>query len=377
MQTISPSVVSNLLKSNGPCLSLYLATDRATETSQQHRIRYKHLLREAEESLQSWNADPLLALAAPLYENDNFWNEPGDGVAAFARADSFHAFRLPMTCEMGVYVGARPYIRPLLPFLAEDSTYHLLAVSENAARLFRGMRYELEEIKLATLPEKQSDVLSEHTESQMLVHTGQPALPGKEGRVFYGEGGVDVQKINLDKYFREIDQALTPYLRDHGEEGPLVFCGVEYLFPHYRKVATYAHLYDTPITGNFDRATATELLERANEVLTPYWTKQREQDRQRLENCLGSPRVSTDIDSIVPAACDGKVAVLFLASSARIDGRYDPQTRRCALGSESHESEDLLNLAAIETLLHRGRVYAVQAQELPAGDAASALYRYS
>ena len=87
--------------------------------------------------------------------------------------------------------------------------------------------------------------------------------------------------------------------------------------------------------------------------------------------------MSTDIESIVPAACDGKVAVLFLASHARINGCYDPQTHRCACGSESRESEDLLNLAAIETLLHRGRVHAVQAKDLPTDIVASALYRYS
>ena len=262
MQTISTNDVRTLLKSSGPCLSLYLATDRASESSQQHRIRYKHLLRDADELLQQWKAAPLQSLAAPLYDNDHFWNEPGDGIAAFALADNFQAFRLPLTCETGFYVGVRPYIKPLLPFLEDDGFYHLLAVSENLTRLFRGSRYELEEIKLDTLPERQSDVLREHTESQMLVHTGQPALPGKEGLVFYGEGGVDVQKLNLDKYFREIDRALAPYLRDFGEEGPLVFCGVEYLFPHYRDITTYAHLYDKPITGNFDHATTTELLDR-------------------------------------------------------------------------------------------------------------------
>jgi hypothetical protein len=202
-------------------------------------------------------------------------------------------------------------------------------------------------------------------------------LRGKEGRVFYGEGGVDVQKKNLEGYFREIDRALVPYLRNFGDEAPLIFCGVKHLFPLYREVASYAHLYEEPITGNFDRAATTDLLVKANQVLTPYWEKQREHDRQQLEERLGSPRVSADVDSILPAAFDGKVAVLFVAGNAWLDGTYNAQTRRCTLGGDSPENVDLLNVAAAETLLHGGRVYTVKAKDLPAGVVTSALFRYS
>jgi hypothetical protein len=275
------------------------------------------------------------------------------------------------------YVGARPYVKPLLPLLEGSGPFHLIAVSENRTRLFRGSKYELQEVELETLPESMDDVLREHTESQMLVHTGQPSMRGKEGRVYYGEGGVDVQKKNLELYFREIDRALSPYLRNFGEEAPLVFGGVEYLFPIYREVATYAHLYGEPITGNFDRATTAELLGKANQVLAPHWAQQRELDRQQLADRLGSPRVSADIESILRASYDGKVAALFVAGNAWLDGNYNPQTRRCTLTGDGRENEDLLNVATAETLLHGGRVYTVKAKDLPAGVVASALYRYS
>jgi hypothetical protein len=219
--------------------------------------------------------------------------------------------------------------------------------------------------------------LREHPESQTLVHTGQPALRGKESRVFYGSGGVDTQKKDLEGYFREIDRALTPYLRNLGEEAPLVFCGVKHLFPLYREIASYAQLYEEPITGNFDRAGTVELLEKANQVLAPHWAKQRELDRQQVGERLGSPRVSADVESILPAAFDGKIAVLFVAGNARLDGSYNAQTRRCTLGGDARDNEDLLNIAAAETLLHGGRVYAVNPKDLPAGVVASALYRYS
>jgi hypothetical protein len=250
-------------------------------------------------------------------------------------------------------------------------------VSENRTRLFLGSKHELQEVQLETLPKSLSEILREHSESQLLVHTGQLSLRGKEGRVFYGGAGADTQKRNLEGYFREIDRALVPYLRHFGTEEPLVFCGVKHLFPLYREIASYAHLYEKPITGNFDRATTTELLAKANEALTPYWARQRELDRQQLEERLGSPRVSADIESILAAAFDGRVAVLFVAGNAWLDGTYNAQTRRCTVGGDSRENEDLLNVAAAETLLHGGRVYAVKAKDLPAGVVASALFRYS
>jgi hypothetical protein len=378
MNTVSIDVVKKLINSAAPCVSIYLPCVRAGENVQHNRIRYKNLLSDADEQSKrtSPKAKHTLPQAAQLLDDHHFWSHPSDGVAVFLSPDGIQAFRLPLASVSSLHVGPRPYIKPLLPLLETSGLYHLIAVSENCARLFRGSQHELDEVALDTLPKDLNAVRHEHNEGQMLVRTGQTALRGKEGRVFYGDRQEDEQKNDLEDYLREIDGALTPYLRNFGQDAPLIFCGVLQLFPLYREIATYSQLFDQPITGNFDRATTKELLDKASEILTPYWAQQRRLDAQQLLDQIRTGHVSADIETILRAACDGRVAVAFVASNVEIAGTYNPQTRSCALG-QSPVSEDLLNVAAADTLMHGGRVYAVQAKELPVGLVASARFRYS
>ena len=77
---------------------------------------------------------------------------------------------------------------------------------------------------------------------------------GKEGVVFHGQGGeVDVAKEELTAYFREIDRAVSDFLQLRTE--PLIFAGVDYLFPIYQSVNSYPHLAATASRGNPDLLT--------------------------------------------------------------------------------------------------------------------------
>lgn len=381
MNTISISSVKQLLSTNTvPCLSFYLPT---TRTGEGNRIRYKNLVADARErvrqrGLTAAAQKTLLEPAEALYDDDAFWREPSDGVAAFCSPGAFASFRVPYSFPEVLHVGERPYIKPLLPLLGADGNYHLLAVSEKQVKLFAGTRYSLAEVHLDSLPANlMAELNFQHAEGQHLVHTGQPALAGKAGQVFYGQGGVDRQKTELVSYFREIDRAVAPYLRDHGGEAPLVFCGVEYLFPIYESVNSYRNLFETPITGNFDRATEVELLAKAQGALSAYWEKQQQSDVDRLGNSIGSAQVSADVEAILPAAYDGRIEALFVAADAELQGVFDHRQRTVALGKHLPNADDLLDVAAAETLLHGGRAYAVKTTDLPAGLVAAALYRYS
>jgi hypothetical protein len=58
-------------------------------------------------------------------------------------------------------------------------------------------------------------------------------------------------KNRILRYFRDVDHGLHEILKS--ESVPVVFSGVDYLFPIYRQVNTYANLLDTFIPGNPDR----------------------------------------------------------------------------------------------------------------------------
>lgn len=81
---------------------------------------------------------------------------------------------------------------------------------------------------------------------------------------------------------------------------------------------------------------------------------------------MGSAQASYEIEEIAPAALDGRIDALFIARGARHWGVIDRSTNEVELTDEPGENaHDLVSKAAVETVLHGGRAYLVNAEELP------------
>ena len=65
-------------------------------------------------------------------------------------------------------------------------------------------------------------------------------------------------------------------------------------------------------------------------------------------------RVSFDAQSVIKSAWEGGVADLFLSQKAEFIGRWNEQTYQVESGSPG---EDLLNAAALQTVLHGGQAF--------------------
>ena len=168
-------------------------------------------------------------------------------------------------------------------------------------RVFAGNRHALAELSVERMPHSLAEVVEGVSHDGICqCHTGQAALPGKEGMVFFGQGGADCLKKNeLLDFFRAIDRSLQPVLK--GQNVPLVFVGVEYLFPIFREVNSYLHVLPEPIRTNPDRLTAAALKEMAEPLLEPYWLKGQREDVHRFNESLGTGRVSANLEEVLQA----------------------------------------------------------------------------
>ncbi len=87
-------------------------------------------------------------------------------------------------------------------------------------------------------------------------------------------------------------------------------------------------------------------------------------------------RASNDVRKIVPAAYDGRIESLFVASDQEQWGTFDPATYTIHVHREAKfRDEDLLDLAAAQTLLHGGSVYAVERANMPDTALVAAVFR--
>jgi hypothetical protein len=92
----------------------------------------------------------------------------------------------------------------------------------------------------------------------------------------------------------------------------------------------------------------------------------------------GAVEGSSDLKSILEAAHLGRVGTLFVASGVRHWGTFDPNTLTLHTHSEQQpDGQDLLDLAAIQTYLTGGRVYALPPEAMPKqNQPIAAVFRY-
>jgi len=391
MEVLSRDELKTLVeKRKGPCVSIFMPTHREGGAEiQQNPIRFKNMLREAEERLVAGGPDhldveELLAPVQALLKDTDFWRHLLDGIALFRSPEFFRYYRLPLDLKELVVVTDRFHIKSLLPLLSGDGQFYVLALSQNEVRVLRGTRYHIEEIDLEGIPKSRAEALK-YDDYEKQSHF----YPGSQGRASgkimplsgHGVGGTDDKREPHDdilRYFHQIDAGLHKLLRD--ERAPLVLAGVEYLFPIYREANTYRHLMDEGIPGNPEGVRAEELHEQAWALVQPYFQKAQREAADQYRQLVSSGRTSNDIKEIVPAAHYGRVESLFVALGVERWGTFDPATNEIHLHASAEPGdEDLLDLAAAQTFLHRGNVYVVDPGQIPDDQNRSplaAIFRY-
>ncbi len=106
------------------CVSLFMPAFRAGRETEQNPIRFKNLLKEAENRLSASGARPpeiqeLLKPARSLVDDPLFWQHQGDGLAVFLSADYFKKYRLPSHSRNRSLLPAASTSHPCFPISPE------------------------------------------------------------------------------------------------------------------------------------------------------------------------------------------------------------------------------------------------------------------
>lgn len=369
-----------------PCISIFMPTHRKEPGILQDRIQLRNLLGEVEERLIATNmrSESAKELLRPVAELDraDFWQKQSDGLAIFLAEDRFDWYQLPLSLEKLALVGDRFYLKPVLPLFNRDGRFYILALSQQQIRLFQGTRYNIHEIDLTPIVPTLAEVLRfEALERQVPSHMGTPGAASRQGvaagvSTFHGHGaGAEDEKKNLCLYFHRVDRVLADILRR--DRSPLVLAGVGYLLSIYREANTYPYLMLAGIAGNPESLSAVELRERAWTIVEPYFLQAQEDAIAQYKELADRKKASSDICEILPAAYQGRVDCLLLATDWQQWGKFEPETQAIDVHASAElDDEELLDAAAVQTLLHDGTVYAIEPENMPNGTKLAAVLRY-
>ncbi len=367
------------------CVSLYMPTFRTGRTEvQQNPIRFKKLLKEAEKRLEKiglkrTETDKYLQPAKALLEDSSFWVNMSDGLAVFLSLDYFRYFRLNIPLPEIAVVGNRFQISPLLPLLATDQWFYVLAISHNLVRLLRCNRFSYDELDIkGIIPLSLSDALQfDDIKGAEKDHAHYSVAELDGGSVAVPHSAeVDVNKNNLLRFFYQVDKGLqSGFIKN--ETAPLVIVSVDYLFPIYKKANTYKYLFNKEVDGNPDRLSSSQLHKLGFGVLEPYMLKKQDEAIRQYIKLAGKGRTTDILESIVSEAYHGKIQSLIIAENQRKWGKYDSFSDKV----EIHEKEescdiDLLDFAAAQTIAKGGEVHVIPGGKMPGDISAAAVLRY-
>jgi hypothetical protein len=385
MDILNPADLRSLIAQQGKwSISLYMPTQRVGNEQQQNPIRLKNLLAEAEtkllaNGLRRPEVEKLMRPAEKLLWNADFWPHQSDGLAIFL-SDGFHViFRLPVKFEELLVVGNSFHIKPLLPCLGRGTKFYVLALSLNNVRLFQANADTMSEVTL-NFPKSMKEALwMDEPEKYLNMHSGSTSThEGKGGAgIFHGHDPQDEEKTNVLRFFRSVNEGLNALLED--KNVPLVLAGVDYLLPIYREVTTFQNVLRDSVPGNPDRENLKELHDQALMIVRPVFEESQKKAFETYEQLDGQKNglAISDLPTAVKAAKFGQVETLFVPLGVQQWGRYDADNNEVILDSEpGSENEDLLDLAAAETILNSGQVFAVPREQLPGNGELAAILRY-
>jgi hypothetical protein len=370
-----------LRQSDHHLVSLYLPTHQDGTEVRQDITRFKNNLNQAEDQLISHGlrtaeSRSFLEQAFHLLHDDSFWHHLSRGLALFISENHFEMMRLPLHFQEMVLTGNRFYIKPLLRLFNENERFYLLAVSVNSCRVFLGTRDALTKISVKGLPDGMDETLRyDDPERQLQFHTGTAPRSGERAAMYHGQGvGKDDSLENKRRYLRQVDHAVNDLLGPNST--PLLFVGVDSLCSVFKEVSTNTSLLDDFVAGNPDLLKPRELHRKA-------WPLVEHHARERMHNALdryqehaGTDIASADLRAILNCAFQGRVETLFIAAHEQVWGRHDPRHDQVVLHDKRLNGDDeLIDAAAVHTLLKGGSVYVLEDRRRTGGPVA-ALFRY-
>lgn len=366
-------------------ITIYMPTFKRTADIKQNPIRLKSLLRDAETKLYGMDmrkteVEKFLEPASDLIDQTKFWQHQSDGLAIFLYPEGIKYFRLPIDFKESLTISNKLYVKPLLPLFSGNGQFHILAISKNETRFFKGTRQIIKEIELEGAPKGVAGVQVDDDPGNVPLRLSN-TLGGAElsyNKVGQGQANQnDYEDNQLSKYFKAIDEIICKI--EEREKIPLVLAGVEYLIPIYKGISKYPNIVDEFIKGNPEILSGEELRDMAWKIVEPIFTEDQKVAEEKFEQFSGQKNklFSTKLKKIIPAAYSGQVESLFIADGAEQWGNYNHDNNKIEFFQEENiGDEDLLEYASILTLSRGGKVFAVENDRVPEGGMVAAVLRY-
>ncbi len=362
-----------------PCLSLYQPTHRHYPGNQQDPLRFRHLVKELEQSLEKeYPADKIHSLLEPFEElgrDHDFWNHTLDGIAVLGSPGLFQVYGLQRPVPELAVVADTFHTKPLRRFLQSADCFQVLGLSLHEIKLFEGNRDALDEIELAPgVPRTIEEALGEElTEAHQTVASYGGTNQGGSMRHSHG-GKTEEADVDAERFFRTVDKAILQH-HSRPSDLPLLLAALPEHHALFHQISKNPFLLDEGIKIHPDALPMDGMREQAWQMFEPQYQSRLAKlaDEFALAKLKGLGL--DELQKVAEAAVAGRIATLLIEADREIAGRLD--AGRIQKDDLSHpELDDLLDDLGELVLNKGGKVVVVPSEQMPTKTGAAATCRY-
>ncbi|MFL5254273.1 MAG: hypothetical protein ACJ8AI_15510 [Rhodopila sp.] len=363
---LNQETISRLLEGADPAISIYLSLQPEQRDLRAPEARLRELIGQADAMMQRDGLDlrrreQLLAPVRDVAGGTDFAAHRDPAFVVFS-SDTFTIVEtLPKAVAESVTVAADFHVKPLLPFLAQDRHFFILALSKTKVRLLAATPFSMQEVPLEHLPADAQAELDSQAES---------GAPMEKSAL------EEERRALLTESPKRIAAAVKAALGT--DVAPVVVVADPQVGGHFLKETELPQVLEDIVAFNPFSVPDSELLAKALAVMQPILSEELATVLDQLNARLGTaePSVAIRLEEILMGAQEGRVDALVVAEDETIWGRFSPGTTLTAHGTRAPHDEDLLNQAVVAAMRTGARAFAMPRERLPRQVPAAALLRY-
>jgi len=363
-------------KGKRPVISIYINTHIKKPDRLENPIRFKNLVREAQDALKEKEVrgfKDLFSLFKGMEDDAIFWEGASEGMAILADEEECIIYKLPIDVTSRAIVSDSFYIKPLLKSYQLKGRYHVLGLNRDRFFLYDADRNGLHEISLDEKDSTLEGVLGTQLTESHLSH----ASLGGDQSTYHGYGGAkDERKIDDEKFFRHVDNFIQEnYSMQY--KIPLILVGLDEHQGELRKISKNPYLLKEGIKTDIDALDKKMLHAMVQNVMTELFNQQLKERVEIFNQAHAKDMGSDDVVQIARAITEKRVEVLYLEENSVHPGRYDLGLGTITEGASADSySGDIYDEMAEAVLSQGGEVLILENADMPTARDIAAVYRY-
>ncbi|EPH95063.1 hypothetical protein D920_02705 [Enterococcus faecalis 13-SD-W-01] len=355
----------------GPFVTIMLNTHVGHQNVEKDQIKFKNFAKEAKKRFEKkypeheWT--PIQEKIDTLLNDASFWRSGTQSVGVIVTPEETYVHRLSIAVDDQYYVSDLPYLLAIIKNEHFNYSYFVLGLNRDSIKMFAVKDKQVSEVQLPEdAPTDLVKALGDELTGGGLNYSSQGGSSrSKEGMTFHGVNTKDEEvEIDWTNYY----QAIDTYLKDqfgNPEKWPIYLYALPENQTMFKKVAKNPYVsYDAAISSS----PAQLSLQEAEKNIQKLSAELGEQESKSYEKLLDRKFLDQLVD-IVPAAKEGKISHLFIATSNLADGfGEDPETE--------YDRRQVLNTIADDVLANGGQVFILDQNDAPDKKSLAAILRY-